>query len=54
MDVMTDKELDSPDTINGPIRERISIASSKTVDEVGRMIFAFKNTAVLHAWLQLK
>jgi signal recognition particle GTPase len=35
MDTMTDQELDHPELINATARERIAIASGKTVDDVG-------------------
>jgi signal recognition particle GTPase len=51
---MTDEELDNPDKVNGVARERLSQASGKPVDVVRSLIFAHKQTAVVHAWIQLK
>ena len=54
LDAMTDAELDSPEGINGPARERIARAASKSVDDVVRMIFFYKQSLVLFTWLQMK
>ena len=54
LDVMTEAELDAPDKLNGPSREKLARAASKNVDEVVRMIFYYKQSLVLFTWLQLK
>lgn len=54
LDVMTDNELDNPDTINGPVRDRIATASAKSTDDVSKLLLTFKQSRVLASWLWLK
>jgi signal recognition particle GTPase len=54
LDAMTDNELDNPEKINGPARERIARAASRNVDDVARMVYFYKQSLVLFTWLQLK
>ena len=54
LDAMTDVELDNPEKINGPARERIARAAGRTVDDVVRLVYFFKQSLIICTWLQLK
>lgn len=54
LDAMTDSELDSPETINGVARQRISAKSGHPTDDVARMLYFFKQSLVMHTWLEVK
>lgn len=54
LDAMTDVELDNPEKINGPARERIARAAGRSVDDVVRLVYFFKQSLIICTWLQLK
>jgi hypothetical protein len=54
MDSMTDAELEAPDTIKQPARERISKASGKNLDEVTKLLWSFKQSLIVHTWLHAR
>ena len=56
LDKMSDKELDFPETINGPIRDRIASSSGvpNGVDEVNKLLLAYKQGLITQKWLQMK
>ena len=54
IDAMSDKELDDPDTIDGKARERIAAKAGKTMDDVTRMLFFYKQSLIICTWLQMK
>ena len=51
---MSDAELDSPNAIDTAARERISRSSGKSVDDVTRLLFFYKQSLIIQQWLQLK
>ena len=53
VEAMTDAELDNHDLINGVAKVRIAAAAGATTDDVARLLWNFKNSMVLAAWLQL-
>lgn len=54
LDAITPQELDNPALINGAARERIASESKQPIDDVARMMVYFKQTQILHMWLQMK
>eukprot|EP01035_Chromulina_nebulosa_P019429 gene19429-25307_t len=54
LDAMTPLELDNTELINGIAIERISKQSNQPVDVVGKMIYFYKQTLMIHTWLRLK
>ena len=54
LDAMTEAELDNPEKINGPARERIARTTGRSVDDVVRLVYFFKQSLIICTWLQLK
>jgi len=53
IDAMTDEEVDDPlNKLNGPARERISRSTGRSMDEVTRLIFFYKQSLIVSTWLQ--
>lgn len=54
LDAMTEVELDYPEKINRPARERIARATGRSVDDVVRLTYFYKQSLIICTWLQLK
>ena len=54
LDVMTVHEIDNPDSLTGLMKERIYKASGMGPTEVSRLLFVYKQSLVVHTWLQEK
>ena len=54
MDCFTDAELDDASKITNPVRERVARDSGKTIDDVNRLLFAYRQSDIIATWLQLK
>lgn len=54
LDVMNVQEIENPESFNGSTKERIIKASGKTAEDLTRMIYVWKQTLVVHTWLQEK
>ena len=54
LDAMTDAELDNPEKINGPSRERIARATGRSVDDIVRLVYFYKQSLIICTWLQMK
>lgn len=54
LDKMSDDELDHPEKINGPIRDRIAGTAGVNVDEVSKLLMAYKQGMITQRWLQMK
>ena len=54
LDSMSDAELDNPEAIDGPARAKIAAKAGKTVDDVTRMLFFYKQSLIIASWLQMK
>jgi hypothetical protein len=54
LDAMSDHELENPDTIDGPAREKIAAKAGKPVDDITRMLFFYKQSLIICNWLQMK
>lgn len=54
LDKMSDSELEHPDQIKGPDRERLAAATGTTVDEVVQMIKYYQQTKIMATWLRLR
>ena len=52
LDVMTVQEIDNPDSLTGPNKARICTASGKSPEDMSRMIFMWKQSLIMHTWLQ--
>lgn len=50
----TETELEDPTKITAPVRDRLAKASNKTIDEVNKFMFAYKQSDIIAKWLQLK
>lgn len=51
LDVMTVQEIDNPDSLTGTHKARICAASSKTPEDMSRLIFVWKQSLIVHTWL---
>lgn len=54
LDTMTEKELDTPESINGVSRERIAKTSGKSVDEVNKLMSTYQQSQIIAKWLHQK
>lgn len=54
LDVMTPAELEAPETVKGPNRERIAASSGVPVEEVVKLLFFFKQSKIVYTWLHVK
>jgi len=54
LDTLSDSELDRPDEIDGLAKQRISLKSNQSLDDVNKMIFFFNQSKIMHEWLSLK
>lgn len=54
LDAMTDSQLENPDAIDGPTREKIAAKAGKPVDDITRMLFFYKQSLIICNWLQMK
>lgn len=54
LDAMTEAELENPELIKATARDRIAKASGKTAEDVSKLMYSYKQTLIVHAWLQLK
>ena len=56
LDKMSEHELLSPESINGPVRDRIASASGipDGVDEVNKLLLAYRQGLITQKWLQMK
>lgn len=54
LDVMTVQEIDNPDSLTGLMKERIYKASGMGPAEVSRLLYVYKQSLVVHTWLQEK
>jgi signal recognition particle GTPase len=54
LDAMTDAELEDPELIKAAARDRIAKASGKTTDDVSKLMYSYRQTLIVHAWLHLK
>ena len=54
LESLTPAELDNADLINGVARERIARQSNKSVDDVSKMVFFFRQSRVMATWLHMK
>jgi signal recognition particle GTPase len=51
---MTDRELDDPMSIDLSVKERVARDTSKSVEEVSRLLQYYKQSLIVQQWLQLK
>jgi signal recognition particle GTPase len=54
LDKMSDQELDHPETINGPVRDRIALTAGVSIDEVNKLLLAHKQGLITQKWLLMK
>lgn len=54
LDAMTDQELERPETLRMPAKERIAASSGKTVEDVAKLLHAYRQTLIVHTWLHVK
>jgi len=54
LDTLNDAELDRPEDIDGLAKQRISLQSNQSLDDVNKMIFFFNQSKIMHEWLSLK
>lgn len=54
LDCLTEEELDDVNKVNALSRQRVAQSSNRSVDDVNRLIFAFKQSDILATWLTLK
>jgi signal recognition particle GTPase len=54
LDSFSDTELDDASKINSLTRERVAKTSGKSIDDVNRLIFAYKQSDIISNWLSLK
>lgn len=54
LDKMSPTELDHPETINGPIRDRIAGTAGVNVDEVSKLLLAHRQGLITQKWLIMK
>ena len=54
LEKMTEDELNNKSDVNGMARERLAKTSGKTIDEVNKMVFFYKQSLAVATWLQLK
>jgi signal recognition particle GTPase len=51
---MTVQEIENPDGLTGLMKERIYKASGMGPTEVSRLLYVYKQSLVVHTWLQEK
>ena len=54
LEKMTDTQLDQPETINGPARDKIALAAGVSADEVNKVLMAHKQGLITQKWLIMK
>jgi signal recognition particle GTPase len=54
LDCFTDTELDDASRITSITRERVAKNSSRSIDEVNRLVFAYRQSDIIATWLALK
>lgn len=54
LECFTSDELDDPNKINSFTRERVAKNSTRSIDEVNRLLFAYKQSDIIATWLVLK
>ena len=54
MEKMTVQELEDFTLINGAAKLRVSKDSGKSVDDVNKLLFHFRQTLIMSTWLKLK
>ena len=54
LDCFSEAELDDVNKVTAIARQRIAQNSSRSVDDVNRLIFAYKQSDILATWLSLK
>ena len=54
LDAMTPKELDNPELIKHPQKERIARTCGKPVDQVQKLMHYYSQSCIIAEWLQVK
>jgi signal recognition particle GTPase len=54
LEKFTDKEIDNPELVDQPAKERIARDAGKSIDDVNKMILYYKQSLIMQTWLQLK
>lgn len=48
------QEIDNPDLLTGPAREKIAKMSGRTIEDLNQLIFVYKQSLIVYLWLQEK
>ena len=51
---MSVQEIDNPELLTGIVREKIVKTSGKTVEDLNKLLFVYKQSLIVHTWLQEK
>lgn len=51
---MSVQEIDNPDLLTGPAREKIAKMSGRTIEDLNQLIFVYKQSLIVYLWLQEK
>jgi signal recognition particle GTPase len=51
---MTVMEIENPDTLTFIAKERIAKTAGLNTDQMARMVHAYKQSLIVHTWLQTK
>ena len=51
---MSVQEIDNPDLLTGPAREKIAKLSGRTIEDLNKLLFVYKQSLIVYIWLQEK
>lgn len=54
LDFMSVQEIDNPDLLTGPAREKIAKLSGRTIEDLNKLLFVYKQSLIVYIWLQEK